>query len=330
MLLNEVDSSGGKQFSHGGHLLSVRVSGGLASWRVGSGSPERLYKEADLALYRAKADGRGCWRAYSSAIGAELEARRDWIAQAGRALEKGEFELHYQPIVDLRTRQAHHYEALLRWHHPVRGLLRPGTFSTVFDDLELAIAIQELVLQMALDMLASAPTSRAAPQAVSVNFPACQLNGGRAAERILEALAVRGLPPSALIVEVTENVILGRPNDPVIDCLRRLSSAGVGVSLDDFGTGYASLVHLRDVPADVLKIDQSFIAALNKDGESTKIVRAIISLAHNLGRKVVAEGVETEEQQQYLKRLGCDWGQGYLFGRPERRSANLLSEERAA
>jgi EAL domain-containing protein (putative c-di-GMP-specific phosphodiesterase class I) len=183
---------------------------------------------------------------------------------------------------------------------------------------------------MALDMLAREPSAGAAPQVVSVNFLACQLDGEWAAERVLEALAARSLPPSALIVEVTENVVLGRSDAPVIECLRRLSSAGVGVSLDDFGTGYASLVHLRDLPADVLKIDQSFIAALNRDGESTKILRAIISLAHNLGRKVVAEGVETEEQLEFLKRFGCDWGQGYLFGRPERCPAYLPSRERAA
>lgn len=329
-LLSVVDNSGREQLAHGGHLLSVRVSAGLASWRGGTGSPERLYKEADLALYRAKADGRGCWRAYSTAIAAELEARRNWIAQGRRALEMGEFELHYQPIVDLQNKEIHHYEALLRWYHPMRGLLKPGTFASVFDDLELGSAIQEQVLHMALDMLATASSTGAAPQVVSVNFLACQLNGGTAAQRILDELAARELPPSALIVEVTENVILGRPDGPVVDCLRQLSSAGVGVSLDDFGTGYASLVHLRDLPADVLKIDQSFIAGLHRDGESTKIVRAIISLAHNLGRKVVAEGVETKQQQQFLQRLGCDWGQGYLFGRPERCPAYFPSHERAA
>jgi EAL domain-containing protein (putative c-di-GMP-specific phosphodiesterase class I) len=183
---------------------------------------------------------------------------------------------------------------------------------------------------MAFDVLANSLAVRAAPHTVSVNFLTCQLNGQPAAQRILRALAIRGLPPSALIVEVTENVVLGRPAGPVIECLRHLRLAGLGVSLDDFGTGYASLVHLRDLPADVLKIDRSFIAGLAENSESTKIVRAIVSLAHNLGRKVVAEGVETEKQLQFLERLGCDWGQGYLLGRPERNRLALPSHERAA
>jgi diguanylate cyclase (GGDEF)-like protein len=329
-LLREVDNSGKEKLAHGSHMLSLRVSGGLASWNGGSGSPERLYKEADLALYRAKAEGRGCWRAYSTAIGADLEDRRAWIAQGRQALERSEFELHLQPIVDLSSKEVHHYEALLRWHHPTRGLLSPGAFASLFDDLELGSAVQEHVLSMAFDVLANSLAVRAAPHTVSVNFLTCQLNGQPAAQRILRALAIRGLPPSALIVEVTENVVLGRPAGPVIECLRHLRLAGLGVSLDDFGTGYASLVHLRDLPADVLKIDRSFIAGLAENSESTKIVRAIVSLAHNLGRKVVAEGVETEKQLQFLERLGCDWGQGYLLGRPERNRLALPSHERAA
>lgn len=315
-LLSVVEQSGVERLVHDGRSLSLRVSGGLASWDRESGLPERLYKEADLALYRAKADGRGCWRVYSTDICDELEARRSWVAQARGGLDRDEFELHYQPIVDLRTGAVQYHEALLRWRHAGKGLLRPAAFSQAFDDPGVSIAIQESVLTMALDTVRNGRRSGLGPQAISVNFLACQLQGEAAADHILAALEDRELPLTALTVEVTENVVLGRPGGPVLECLRRLRSKGVGVSLDDFGTGYASLVHLRDLPADVLKIDRSFIAGMNRDAESTKIVRAIVSLAHNLGRRVVAEGIETFEQQQFLQRLGCDLGQGHLFGHP--------------
>jgi len=315
-LLRVVEHSGDEPLFYDGHRLSVRFSGGVSNWERGTGSHERLYKEADLAMYRAKADGRGCWRAYSTDVCDELEARRSWVAQARGGLDREEFELHYQPIVDLRSGQIQYHEALLRWRHAGKGLLRPGAFIQAFDDPHLSIAIQERVLTMALDCVRDSRRSGSGPQAISVNFLACQLQGEGAADHILAALTQRELPPEALTVEVTENVVLGRPGGPVVECLRRLRMRGVGVSLDDFGTGYASLVHLRDLPADVLKIDRSFIAGMNRDAESTKIVRAIVSLAHNLGRRVVAEGIETFEQQQFLQRLGCDLGQGHLFGHP--------------
>jgi diguanylate cyclase (GGDEF)-like protein len=313
--LELVEGSREHPFTYHGQLLAIGFSAGLSQWLQGEGSPERLFKEADLAMYRAKADGRGCWRAYSSDICDEQEAQRWWVAQARAGIERGELELHYQPIIDLRTQEVRYYEALLRWHHPERGLIRPGQFIQAFEDPVVSIAIQDRVLQMALDALQEGH-SGGEIKALSANFLACQLQGRRAAQQILDCLAERGLPPSALTVEVTENVVLGRPGGPVVECLHHLREAGVGVSLDDFGTGYASLVHLRELPADVLKIDRSFISGLERDDESTKIVRAIVSLAHNLGRRVVAEGIETNQQREFLRRLGCDLGQGHLLGRP--------------
>lgn len=329
-LLLLVERSREHPFTYHGQLLAVGFSGGLSRWSQGEGSPDRLFKEADLAMYRAKADGRGCWRAYSSEICDEQEARRWWVAQARGGLERGELELHYQPIVDLRTHEVRYHEALLRWRHPERGLIRPGEFNQAFEDSGISIAIQDRVLQMALDALQEG-RSGGEIKALSVNFLACQLQGRRAARVILDCLADRGLPASALTVEVTENVVLGRPGGPVVECLHRLREEGVGVSLDDFGTGYASLVHLRELPADVLKIDQSFIAGLERDDESTKIVRAIVSLAHNLGRRVVAEGIETNRQREFLRRLGCDLGQGHLLGHPRpMRTAPSIAGKHAA
>jgi diguanylate cyclase (GGDEF)-like protein len=311
-----VDLSRSRPFLYRDRWLSTSVSAGLASWEPGDGLPERLYKRADLALYRAKADGRGCCRTYSSDMCDEEEARRLWAQSLREGLEWEELALHFQPIVDLRSGGIVHHEALLRWQHPDLGLLSPPTFATAFDEPDVAAAVQEHVLNLALDRVVATRNDPAPLTRVSVNFLACQLQGVESAAHILGQLEKRQLKPSSLIIEVTETVVLGRPGGPVVECLQLLQRAGVGISLDDFGTGYASLVHLRDLPADVLKIDRSFVTCAADDLESRKIIRAIVALAHSLGRRVIAEGVETEEQRQYLRRLGCDYGQGYLFGRP--------------
>ena len=316
VLLEGLEQSGNRRFNHNGHSIEVRFSAGLSTWSADDGTPERIYKEADLALYRAKAEGRGSWCAYNTGMYDEQNARRTLIAQARSSLQRDEFELHFQPVVDLRTNEIVSHEALLRWRHPSGDLLAPGKFMQIFDDRGLSQAMQERVLSIALDTLVAKDT-REQLGVLSVNFLACQLQGKAAADEIVAALASRHLPPARLIVEVTESVILGRPGGAVMECLRELRKQGVGLALDDFGTGYASLVHLRELPADALKIDQSFVASLERNEESTKIVRAIISLAHNLGIRVVAEGIESEGQRQCLRRLGCDQGQGHLFGFPK-------------
>jgi diguanylate cyclase (GGDEF)-like protein len=311
-----VDLSRSRPFLYRDRWLSASVSAGLASWEPGDGMPERLYKRADLALYRAKADGRGCCRLYSSEMCDEQEARRLWAQSLREGLEWEELTLHFQPIVDLRTGEIDYYEALLRWQHPDLGLLTPPAFATAFEEPDIAAAVQEHVLNLALDRVVSSRNDATELRRVSVNFLACQLQGRDGAEHILRLLEDRGLEPRTLVIEVTETVVVGRPGGPVIECLQMLQQAGVGIALDDFGTGYASLVHLRDLPADVLKIDRSFVTGAPADVESGKIIRAIVALAHSLGRKVIAEGVETDQQREYLRRVGCDYGQGYLFGRP--------------
>lgn len=315
-LRTAVDLSRSRPFLYRDRWLSASVSAGLASWEPGDGMPERLYKRADLALYRAKADGRGCCRSYSSEMCDEQEARRLWAQSLREGLEWEELVLHFQPIVDLRSGEIVYHEALLRWQHPDLGLLTPPAFATAFEEPDIAAAVQEHVLNVALDRVVSSRGDVAPLRRVSVNFLACQLQGRDGAEHILKLIRDRALDPSSLVIEVTETVVVGRPGGPVVECLQLLQHAGVGIALDDFGTGYASLVHLRDLPADVLKIDRSFVTGAPADVESGKIIRAIVALAHSLGRKVIAEGVETDQQREYLRRLGCDFGQGYLFGRP--------------
>ena len=171
------------------------------------------------------------------------------------------------------------------------------------------------MLGTALETIARAHADGREP-IVSVNFVASQLQGPAAADKILSMIADAGVPASALCIEVTENVVLRRAGGPIVECLERLREAGVKVALDDFGTGYASLVHLRDLPADVLKIDRSFVAQLADDASSRVIVQAVVALASGLGKRVVAEGIETGVQLDLVKVLGCDYGQGYLLGRP--------------
>ncbi len=320
-VLREVERSTSTALRHEGRMLPLLLSAGHARWNPdgpNTDDPARLYKNADLALYRAKADGRGRWHYCTDAMRDEQEAGRHVVAEAHAGLARGEFELHYQPVIELRTGEPIGQEALLRWWHPARGLLTPPAFAAAFADSSLAAALQSFVLDSALDHAAQLHATVTGRMRVGVNFMAMQLQGEGAAEAILAHLANRRIPPGNFVVEVTESVAIGRGGGPVVECLRCLRAAGVAVALDDFGTGYASLVHLRDFPADILKIDRSFVAGLPDDSDSQKIVRAIIALAHGLGKRVVAEGIETETQRDYLRRLGCDAAQGYLLGYPAR------------
>ncbi len=300
--------------SPSGQMLPLSMSAGHATWEPEQGFPGRLFKEADLALYQAKAGGRAGWRTYDHHMRDEEDACRRMIMEARTALIRGEFFLAFQPVFSLKGEELLANEVLLRWRHPAQGVLTPAQFQPVLEEPALLAQLQELVLDKALDAIRVDP----ALSRVSVNFVAGQLQGVASAERIFDKMASRGLPADRLIVEVRESVMLGRvvQGSPIEQCLQRLRWAGVSVALDDFGTGGASLVHLQALPIDVLKIDVSLIAAISGDRSTTRVVSSIIELAHGFGRTVVAEGIETEQQLAALKRAGCDAGQGHLLGRP--------------
>ena len=289
--------------------IPLSISAGYAATAGEQGGVRRLYKNADLALYRAKSEGRGHWREFDDSLRDEDEARRRLIVEAQAGVLRGEFLVHFQPIVDLRTRVLVKHEALLRWQHPVRGLLLPGEFLSALDEPDLLNPIQQDVLETALRAVATGATPM-----VAVNFVAAQLQGELAAAAVLDLIRVHGVAPGSLTIEVKETVALSRSNDQVFRCLAAVAKAGVGVALDDFGTGYASLVHLRDMPTTILKIDRSLVSELPHDAVSLSIVNSVIALGHTLEKRIVAEGVETEAQADTLRALGCDWGQGYLFG----------------
>ncbi|WP_404479896.1 putative bifunctional diguanylate cyclase/phosphodiesterase [Novosphingobium sp. BL-52-GroH] len=304
----------GCTLTHAGRSWALSLSIGSARFPEDAQSPEVLVKNADLALYQAKQLGRRRLQEYTPPLRAQLDSRRIFIQEAAQGIERGEFSLHYQPIVDLHSGVSGSYEALLRWQHPVHGVMTPAIFGEMLNERKTGLSVQEHVLDMALAALRDHPCLL--PR-LSVNLTAAQLDGSHAASRLLARLRDHGVAPGRLCVEVTEDVVLDRTIDETAKALGLLHDAGVSVALDDFGTGYASMIHLKHLPFDVLKIDRSFTLGLfEDDGQSEEIIRAIVGLGHGLRKQVVAEGVETQAQRVRLAEMGCQLGQGYLFARP--------------
>lgn len=297
----------------------VSLSIGSARFPEDADTPDLLYQNADLALYKAKGLGRGRQQSYHPLLRIDRRAQAALATDAEAALRRGEFRLFLQPIVDLATRRIEAHEGLLRWQHPVYGLMLPHQFETVLGSGTIAPRIQAWVLESALEHLRDAKGSIGR---LGVNFTSLQLAEPGAARRVLDRLAHHGVAPGMLCVEVTETVMLDRGAEAVVQTLHELSAAGIKLALDDFGTGFASLIHLRRLPIDTIKIDRSFIAGLSEDDRgAAAIIHAIVSLGHDLGKSVVAEGVETEAQASALRALGCRRGQGYLYGMPRAAAA---------
>jgi diguanylate cyclase (GGDEF)-like protein len=308
-----LDALQGSVWARGTSAGILSLSIGKAS-SAGAATAADLFKHADLALYEAKKAGRGRLQTFDEGLRMRIQTRSDLVKEARQALARGEFVLYFQPIIDLRAERVASVEALLRWKHPTRGLLVPGMFECVLEDPEVGPEVQRRVLKLALAWLRK-HAATAGP--LSVNFTAMDLRGADGARRLLAMLDKAGVPPAALCVEVTEGTVFGKASDEPAKALRLLHEAGVRVALDDFGTGYASLVHLKEIPVDVLKIDRSFIDGLLEDGgASEEIVRAVLALGQGLKKEVIAEGVETIAQLTRLRELGCGFAQGYLLGRP--------------
>lgn len=306
-----------ERMSHAGRSWSISLSIGSARFPDDATDAASLYKNADLALYRAKLLGRRRRQGYDPSLRAQIDRKAAFIRDAYAGLDRNEFALHFQPIVDLASGRAIGHEALMRWQHPTLGMLTPAIFGDILTEGRIGTILQERALALALAELKG---QRAGSGYLSVNFTGAQLRGVHAAQRLLEQLGIAGVAPANLCIELTEGIVLERAGDDILSALRLLHEAGVRIALDDFGTGYASLIHLKQMPVDTLKIDRSFVLGLlDDDGQSEEIVRAIIGLGHGLRKVVVAEGIETQAQRLRLRELGCDYGQGYLFARPEPR-----------
>jgi diguanylate cyclase (GGDEF)-like protein/PAS domain S-box-containing protein len=300
--------------SVGGRELSVEVSIGVAIYPEHCGTAEELLGNADLALYRAKAAGRGRCVFFDRGIRAELEARLSLEAELGRAAERKEFELFYQPQVSLEDGRLLGAEALIRWRHPDRGLVLPGDFIPVANASSISVGIALWVLQSACRQ-GRLWQQKGHAVRLGVNLSPSQLQSGDLAETVEAVLRNTGLSPSLLELEVTEDVLL-KDDERARNIFRRIQDLGVRIAFDDFGTGYASLTYLKKVPLDRLKIDRSFVRELRVDSADAAIVGSTITLAKLLGLSVIAEGIEDRATADLLLSLGCEEGQGYHFGRP--------------
>lgn len=303
-------------FIHHGHPISTRISIGIASYPEQGKSGQELMKNADIALYEAKKRGRNRAVIFSARMRAQIEDRVRLVEDIRRGIEAGEFRAYYQPRVNLATGKVVGLEALARWSHPSRGLLGPASFLPAFEDEELAKELGAAIFDSATADAAEWVRADVPFGKLAINFSTAEFKNPRLADLLLSKWCAAGIPASKLDIEVTESVFLSANVKRVTDSLRRFRAAGATISLDDFGTGYASLTHLKQFPVDHLKIDKSFIAELEDQGDDHAITSAIIGLARSLRLSVTAEGIETQSQADLLRGLGCDFGQGFYFSKP--------------
>ena len=289
----------------------VGVSVGIAVATSADMSADTLLKNADIALYRAKAEGRGTCRIFEAELAARMQSRLAIEADLRMALARGEFHLAYQPIVDIKTGTISGVEALLRWTHPVKGSVPPGEFVPLAEELGLIDEIGAWVLQRACADAATLPDEIK----VAVNLSAVQLRNENVVQTVTEALVQTGLACGRLELEITETALL-QDSEKTVSLLHHLRGLGIQIALDDFGTGYSSLSYLRSFPFNKLKIDRSFVEEIAGRSDCLAIVEAVAKLAEKLGTITTAEGVETLEQMQLIQKAGCTQAQGYLFGAP--------------
>ena len=294
-----------------GRQLVVAASMGIDVARSPHEDPHDIIRNADVAMYRAKSEGKGRAALFEPSMHESVLRRLELEADLRRALDEGELDVHYQPIVSLPDERIAGVEALVRWHHPTRGWVPPSTFVPIAEETGLVGLIDMLVLRRACKALRQLPEVGGTPLYASVNISARHLHAEGLADDVAQVLRETGVDPSRLVVEITESVLMrdaevGRAN------LRRLRDIGVRIAIDDFGVGFSSLSYLRDFPVDVIKIDKSFIDEIADPTEAT-LALAIISLGHALELSVVAEGIETEQQLTKVRSLACDLGQGALF-----------------
>src|ERR1044072_1573080 len=302
---------------------------GIALSSTGYDRPEDILRDADTAMYRAKENGKARYEVFDHGMHARAVSRLQVGSDPRKAVEQKDFCFYYQPIVSLKTGRLAGFEALVRWNHPRRGLGSPAGFIPVAEETGLIGPIGEWVLQEACRYLRECQMAHASHRSLSlsVNLSARQVAQPDLLDRIKEALAVSKLSPHCLKLEITESVVMENAEAATV-MFKQLRALGVQLSIDDFGTGYSSLSYLHRFPLNYLKIDRSFVSRLTTDNDNA-IVRTISTLARNLGMEVIAEGIETEEQYQQLKMLGCEYGQGYLFSHPVNNDgvAHLLARD---
>jgi diguanylate cyclase (GGDEF)-like protein len=301
----------GEPFDIDGHQAMIGASIGIAVGPNDGLRPDRLLRNADLALYRAKGDGRGTFRFFEAAMDLQMQTRRIMEQDLRKALQAGEFELYYQPVVNLARNAISGFEALIRWNHPVKGLISPASFIPLAEEIGFIVPIGEWVIRQACTTAAQWPGDLH----VAVNISAAQFRSPGLMQVIVGALAASGLPPTRLEIEITETVLL-QNRETTLAVLHQLRALGVRIAMDDFGTGYSSLTYLQCFPFDKIKIDRSFVKDIAKNAGSLNIVRAVAAMANGMGMTATAEGVETAEQLETITSEGCTEMQGFLFSKP--------------
>jgi len=298
-------------FDIDGHRIDLGASIGIAMAPGDGVDADELLKKADMALYAAKSGGGGGHCFFASEMEEAVQARRALELDLREAIGTDQFELYFQPLVDLRNGRITTCEALVRWIHPIRGNVPPAVFIPIAEETGLIIRLGEWVLERACREAANWPHG----VKVAVNLSPVQFRDRGLALTVISALAKSGLKAQRLEIEITERVLL-EESDSTFAVMEQLKNLGIGISLDDFGTGYSSLNYLRQFPFHKIKIDQSFIRDLGEKGEARSIISAVASLGASLDKIVVAEGIETEEQSILARAQGCHEGQGHFFGEP--------------
>jgi EAL domain-containing protein (putative c-di-GMP-specific phosphodiesterase class I) len=299
-----------------GHRMVVTPSIGIALYPKDGRHVDDLLVKADMAMYHAKDLGRNGYAFFEPAMAARSLGRLELETDLRRALEANEFELHYQPKLDLASRAVVGVEALLRWNHPSRGWIPPDTFIPVAEETGLIIELGDWVVREACAQLVAWSRENLGHLTIAVNASAHQFSRTNFADSVLRTLFTHGVKPSQLQIEITESTLM-RNVEGTTACLDKFRAAGIALSVDDFGTGYSSLGYLRRLPIDALKIDRSFVRDLHVTADDKAICAAIIAMARELRLKVIAEGVENAEQLQALQSQGCDQAQGYFISRPQ-------------
>ncbi|MFC4255724.1 EAL domain-containing protein [Altererythrobacter xixiisoli] len=315
-----------RAYAINGHMLHIGASIGVAIYPGDGREAGALLRNADLALYRAKAEGRGSYRFYEPGMDERMQQRRAMEIDLRRALPLGQLHLVYQPKLNLQSNSLVGFEALIRWSHPQRGLVSPADFIPLAEEIGAIVNIGEWALREACRQAASWPK----PVSVAVNLSPVQFRTGKILQTVSSALAYSRLEPSRLELEITEGALMEH-SSAILGVLNGLRALGVRIAMDDFGTGYSSLGYLQKFPFDAIKIDRSFVRGIDTSAERRVIVRAITQLASALGMTTTAEGIETWAQLECVREEGCTDVQGYLTGRPlSREAARMLLDHRFA
>lgn len=305
-----------RDFVLGNKIIKISASIGIAIYPDSANSPEALVQMADVAMYRAKNDGRGIYRIYSPEMGSKMRRYHYLLEEMRLAITTNSFYLSFQPIIHTDGCAISYFEALVRWQHPVEGSITPSEFIPIAEDSNLIIPLGDWILDEACRQMSAWYNAGMRKSKISINVSPIQLKNIDVYEWVMKALDKTGLPPSALMLEITESSFIVL-SDNIVNKLQQLRDKGVSIAIDDFGTGFSSLSLLANLPVDVLKIDRMFISEATTNSKYHKILLSIIELSTRLDLKVVAEGIEQIEQLELLKSLGITYIQGYLISRPE-------------